>query len=149
MKNIELIIKISFFAFIIVFSSCEKALNNSKECSATSENDYEIINPEWKVIDENYTDIHGNKGILYQNGNNKKERMFKINEMQKANGGGSSSFSFTGIKETHWDYMLVNGLLLRIPVYKCVASNINCNCKITITCDEKGNLVDCLFQTIN
>lgn len=50
MKNIELIIKISFFAFIIVFSSCEKALNYSKESDVISENDYEIVNPECFVI---------------------------------------------------------------------------------------------------
>lgn len=147
MKNIELIIKISFFAFIIVFSSCEKALNYSKESDVISENDYEIVNPEWKVIDENYTDIHGNKGILYQNGNNKKERMFKINEIQKANGGGGT-FSFNGKTELSVIKTIINGLIVYLPAYKCIAAKKDCDCKITVTYDENGDLVDCLFQTI-
>ena len=99
---------IAMMAILVIFAtSCEKiGENKEKENNLNAKfeetgdpYDYVFVNPQWKLIDENYKDEYGNIGKYYININNKIERKFEIKVIEKDCGDGGSAF-YEGKKET-------------------------------------------------
>jgi len=160
-KQIKNAIFLAIFGIAMIAFGCDKVNNNdvvdnngilnqedlnAKFKQTGDPYDYVFVNPKWELVDENYTDEHGNSGELYVNANNPIEKYFWVKIRVKACGDGGSST----VKGT-WNTVKIYDPVTRTTTYvkTCDITMTNQTCGITVTFNEKKEICSVSVYDLN
>lgn len=148
MKKVIIIFSVLFcslFYFGCDNSNDVEVIDLSKKYNAKFEQtgdsyDYVFVNPEWELVNDNYSDENGNTGELYVNINNPIEKFFSIRTQSKA------YYTYYGV----WNTREIYDKLTRttVSLQSCDQTTVNQNCYVIIIFDDKGDVISTIVNSL-